>query len=1432
MFTMLPSSLPFPVPAYAQSNGAPEFPSTETGVRDVDENTTWFESIGNPVTATDPNNDKLTYSLENARKSHFTIDGPSGQLQVGAPLDYEAVNSYTIKVIATDPSGAKDTITVAINVNNVDERGKVSLTWTKPQVDTEVTSSLTDPDGSVSGTTWQWSSSTTRDGDYTDISGETSASYTPPSGDVGKYLRATVTYTDGEGSGATKTAQAVSAETVQADPGGDNNEPVFDMSTQSGYACSEGATEDICLFVRRSSPAGSEIYYPARAIDPDGDEVRYSLGGTNVGLFDIVPFTGALLTTGRHSYEGNGPYSITITATDPSTTADSCDPDTSNRCIRAAITPSGSKGAPVAQGPREITYPENGTWPVAMYSAVSLRSPTTGWIVSVEPGGGDGDYFDIDDDGFLTFTQPPDHEDPRDENRNNEYSFSIMAYDTNPPSGQRPGQTFFQVKVIVVNVEESLEISGPSEVEYAEDRTDAVAAYTALRPSGRVRWTLAGDDSSKFSISSGGQLTFRTQPDYESPADADGDGTYILVVTANDGVDTRTKSVEVQVTNANETPSFSESSTTRSVPENTGPGENIGEPVGADDPDGDGLTYTLDDGTDAQSFDVVSTSGQLLTKDPLDRETKNSYSVTVSVSDGINAQSEPDAEVDDTISVTIRVTEENEAPMFPSTEPGTRSFPENTPPGRNIGEPVAAEDEDNDRLAYTLEGADATSFDIVSTTGQIRTKTGVTYDYEDQTTYSVTVKADDGREGFATIPVTIDITDVNEVPMFLAGSDTRSIAENTQQGENIGAPVSAEDPDPGDTLTYTLGGRDSASFDIVASSGQLLTKDALDKENKSRYSVTVSVSDGKDAQGNSDTAVDDSIAITIDVSDLNEHPQFELNAVTLVVIENTAPGGNVGAKVVANDPDGDTLTYALEGTDASSFTIDGGGQIKVGAGTTLDREAKSSYDVDVSVWDSKDDSGNPDTMTDDTISVTINVTDQNEPPDITAGSATVNYAENDTGTVETYTATDPEGATIAWSLSGTDAGDFLISQGELMFRSPPDYEAPVDQGRNNVYLVTVRASDGPNSDILAVQVTVTNVNEPPSFSEDAPILTVPENIDANGNVGSPVTAKDPENDPLTYSLSGPDDSSFTIDSGTGQVKVAAGVTLDHETTPSYNVMVSASDNKDANGNPDPGTDATTAVAINVTSGGGGTGGGGNGGGGGTDGNGGNGGGGGTDGNGGNGGGGGTDGNGGNGGGGGTGGNGGNGGGGGTGGNGGNGGGGGTGGNGGNGGGGGTGGNGGNGGGGGTGGNGGNGGGGGTDGNGGNGGGGGTDGNGGNGGGGGTGGNGGNGGGGGGSISMPPPPLPQPQESDDDTGSDASNEPSDDEGTSTVPGSQPVEPPPAMPTVVPTPTPGPTATPIPTAIPTPTLPPPTIPVPDATPDAVKASDKPLVLQRRL
>ena len=69
----------------------------------------------------------------------------------------------------------------------------------------------------------------------------------------------------------------------------------------------------------------------------------------------------------------------------------------------------------------------------------------------------------------------------------------------------------------------------------------------------------------------------------------------------------------------------------------------------------------------------------------------------------------------------------------------------------------------------------------------------------------------------------------------------RSVPENTPPGVNIGAPVSATDGDEdgagnddiefGDTLTYSLSGTDAASFDIDASTGQLLTKAPLDFEN-------------------------------------------------------------------------------------------------------------------------------------------------------------------------------------------------------------------------------------------------------------------------------------------------------------------------------------------------------------------------------------------------------------------------------------------------------------------------------------------------------------------------------------------------------------------------------------------------------------------------
>ena len=117
----------------------------------------------------------------------------------------------------------------------------------------------------------------------------------------------------------------------------------------------------------------------------------------------------------------------------------------------------------------------------------------------------------------------------------------------------------------------------------------------------------------------------------------------------------------------------------------------------------------------------------------------------------------------------------------------------------------------------------------------------------------------------------------NSAPAFSGTVATRSVPENTAAGQNIGAPVTAADT-PGDTLSYTLGGTDAASFDIVETSGQLRTKSALDYEAKLTYSVTVSVHDNRDASGNTDTTADDTIDVTITVTNVDEPGTVKLSS--------------------------------------------------------------------------------------------------------------------------------------------------------------------------------------------------------------------------------------------------------------------------------------------------------------------------------------------------------------------------------------------------------------------------------------------------------------------------------------------------------------------------------------------------------------------------
>ena len=247
--------------------------------------------------------------------------------------------------------------------------------------------------------------------------------------------------------------------------------------------------------------------------------------------------------------------------------------------------------------------------------------------------------------------------------------------------------------------------------------------------------------------------------------------------------------------------------------------------------------------------------------------------------------------------------------------------------------------------------------------------------------------------------------------------------------------------------------------------------------------------------------------------------------------ENHDPA-QVLARYTATDPEGGTVSsWRTSGTDGGDFVINEQGELRFRNVPDHERPADSnrdnSYVFTVQVSDGQV-YGN--------LAETVTVTPVNEPPEITttSGSATeLRQDENRTSRLYTYRATDPERSTVTWSVGGTDARFFTIDEGgQFSFSetSPPNFEQPGDSGPDNVYEVTIQATDdGSNTATLPVTVTVRDVNEGPEISGQQS-LSFAENH-ATDRVLATYSATDPE-DPSAvitrWSLSGTDGGDFTI----------------------------------------------------------------------------------------------------------------------------------------------------------------------------------------------------------------------------------------------------------------------------------------------------------------
>ena len=240
----------------------------------------------------------------------------------------------------------------------------------------------------------------------------------------------------------------------------------------------------------------------------------------------------------------------------------------------------------------------------------------------------------------------------------------------------------------------------------------------------------------------------------------------------------------------------------------------------------------------------------------------------------------------------------------------------------------------------------------------------------------------------ASLVVTIRDDEIaNGRPSFAAGAAaTRTVAENAAAGTSVGAPLSATDPED-DALTYTLGGAHAALFAVDASTGQLEVGAGVDLDFEGAvmsYAVTVEVSDGKDGAGAADTAVDASIAVTVNVTDVAEPPGTP-DAPTL-----TPTASNLAVAWTAPDNTGPAVTgydvhYRASGaadwTDAP-FTGTGTATTLGGlsAGTAYEVRVRATSDEGAGDWSATAEENTP---------PAVSLTAGAQKPEIADGNAAV-----------------------------------------------------------------------------------------------------------------------------------------------------------------------------------------------------------------------------------------------------------------------------------------------------------------------------------------------------------------------------------------------------------------------------------------------------------
>ena len=1075
----------------ATANRSPVF-TNQASTASVNENSAADTTVVT-ITATDPEGDTITYSLDSTSDAKFDIDSGDGEITVQADdsLDHEANATITATVTATDSNNNASSHDVVITINDQNE-----------PPDAPGAPSVSATSGSTTSIDVSWTApSTTGKPDINDY-------------DV-QYKKSSETNWTAHsftGTGTSTSIASLDANTtynvqvMAKNPEGDSS------WSPTGSAMTSNTTptfssQPTTATINENSAAGTTVV-TVLATDPDsGDTVTHTLDSTSDDLFNIDGSTGKITVKANDSLDHEARSSITATVT-------ATDSQNANATHNVAITIADQNEPPAAPDAPSV-------------SGASTTSISVSWTAPTNTGKPDINDYDVQfkESSVSSWTAHAftgTGTSTTISNLSAAVSYDVQIMAKNPEGDSAWSATG---KGTTNNTAPTFS-SPPTSLSIAENSADGtdVGTVAATDADGHtLTYSLDTTTAGSFVIDSDGLIEVKSGADL----DHESKSSFSATVTVNDGTVDVTHDVTINVTDELEPPGVPTSVTVSATDKST-----TSIDVSWTAPSTSGIPAISDydlqhrvSGVEAwtdSSIDTTSTSASIASL-----LAGTTYEVQVRAH---NAEGTSDW------SSTGSGDTSNTAPTF-SSPPTSLSINENSAGGTSVGT-VAATDADGHTLTYSLDTTTAGSFSINSS-GAITVKSGATLDHEAKSSFSTTVTVSDGRsDGEVTHSLTINIADVDEPPAAPgAPTVTATSGSTTSIDVSWTAPSTTGKPAISDyDVQYRVSGEDDwidAEYDGTTAStaiGSLLAG--------TTYEVQVKAHNNEGASGWSLTGSGDTN---------NTPPTFTTPPSSLSVNENSAGNTNVGT-VAATDADGHTLTYSLDTTTDGSFNISSSGVITVQSGADLNHEAKSSFSTTVTVADGRSDG---------TVShsLTINIADVLEPPGTPPGTPSVTGASTTSVTVS-WTAPNMTGkppisdydiqqrvqGTTAWTDAGVDTTNTTATISSLL--------------PGTTYEVQVQAHNDEGTSNWSATGSGDTLNTAPVFTSTPASLTINENS-ASGTSAGTVGATDADGHSLTYSLNTAADAVFDVSSnGTITLQSGANLDYEATTSYSTTVTVS------------------------------------------------------------------------------------------------------------------------------------------------------------------------------------------------------------------------------------------------------------------------------------